>query len=87
MNSRYNEPRGEIEESSFYQEFVIKKREYMQRVLEVEHATFTPLVLGTNGRMGRECSRFVSEQANNLAIKQDESYATTTPWIRTKLPY
>ena len=54
----------------------------MQRVLEVEHATFTPLVLGTNGRndgMGEECSRFVSELANKPVIK--------TSWIRTKLSF
>ena len=35
-----------------------KKTEYMQRVLEFEHATFTRFVVGTNGRMGEECSRF-----------------------------
>jgi hypothetical protein len=32
-----------------------KKREYMQRVLDVEHGSFTPLVFGTNGGMGKEC--------------------------------
>ena len=31
-----------------------KKREYMQRVLEVEHASFTPLVFGTTGGMGKK---------------------------------
>ena len=56
-------------------------------MLEVEHATFTPVVLGTNGGMGDECSRFVSELANKLALKQDESYATITSWIRTKLSF
>ena len=29
-----------------------KKRRYMERCLYVEHATFTPLVIGTNGGMG-----------------------------------
>ena len=29
-----------------------KKRNYMERCLYVEHATFTPLVIGTNGGMG-----------------------------------
>ena len=30
-----------------------KRRHYDQRVREVEHATFTPLVLSTTGGMGR----------------------------------
>ena len=30
-----------------------KRRQYDQRVREVEHATFTPLVLSTTGGMGR----------------------------------
>ena len=64
-----------------------KKREYLQRVLEVEHATFTPLVLGTNGGMGDECGRFVIELAKKLSLKQDESYASIMSWIRTKLSF
>ena len=59
-----------------------KKREYLQRVLEVEHATFTPLVLGTNGGIGDECGHFVSELANKLSLKQDEPYASIMSWIR-----
>ena len=34
-----------------------EKREYMEHVLEVEQGTFTPLVMGTNGVMGEECSQ------------------------------
>ena len=33
-----------------------KKRQYLQRVLEVEHGIFTSLVFGTNGGMGAKCS-------------------------------
>ena len=31
-----------------------KKRVYNQRVIEIEHGTFTPLVFGTNGAMAKE---------------------------------
>ena len=31
-----------------------KKINYIQRVLEIKHGTFTPLVFGTNGGMGKE---------------------------------
>ncbi|KAG1651416.1 putative phosphoenolpyruvate synthase [Nymphon striatum] len=51
-----------------------KKREYLERVLEIEHASFTPLGLGTNGGMGTECQKFVSALASKLAEKQNEEY-------------
>ena len=37
---------------TFYRHEERKKRNYMERCLYVEHATFTPLVIGTNGGMG-----------------------------------
>ena len=64
-----------------------KKREYNERVMEVEHGTFTPLIIGTNGGMGEECQRFVKWLAELLALKQMESYASTVSWIRTKLSF
>ena len=32
-----------------------KKIQYNQRIMDVEHGSFTPLVIGTNGGMGSEC--------------------------------
>ena len=64
-----------------------KKRQYLQRVLEVEHASFTPLVLGTNGGMGKECRVFVKTLSEKLAKKQNESYLTVISWLRTKLSF
>ena len=34
-----------------------KKRQYASRILEVEQATFTPLVFSTTGGTGAECKR------------------------------
>jgi hypothetical protein len=62
-----------------------KKREYMQRVLEVEQGTFTPLVFGTNGGMGEECERFISALANKLSQKGEHKYPQVISWIRTRL--
>jgi len=62
-----------------------QKREYLQRVLEIENGVFTPLVFGTNGGMGKECQRFISHLSNSLAEKNDESYASVCTWIRTRL--
>ena len=41
-----------------------KKREYGQRVLDVEHGALTPLVLSTTGGMGREATTFYKRLAD-----------------------
>ena len=64
-----------------------KKRKYQQRILDVEMGSFTPLVLGTNGGMGKECQRFLKELALKIAGKNDETYATTIMWLRTLISF
>ena len=61
-----------------------KKREYLERVLNVEHGFFTPLVFGTNGGMGKECQMFMKHLATLLAEKSDERYSDTVTWMRTR---
>ena len=60
-----------------------KKRLYSSRVLEVERGTFTLLVLGTSN----ECQRYHSCLAELLAVKKQESYASTIAWIRTRVSF
>ena len=38
-----------------------EKREYNERVLQVDHGTFTPLVFSFFGSMGRECPSFTPD--------------------------
>ena len=57
----------------------------MERVIEIEHGTFTPLVFGTNGGMGEECCKFISKLASQLGEKQNEGYSTVIAWLRTRL--
>ena len=71
----------------FKQQEEEKKRSYNQRIIEIEHGTFTPLVIGTNGGMGEECQRFIKQLALLLSRKQSEKYASTITWIRTKLSF
>ena len=55
-----------------------KKRKYQQRVLDVEMGSFTPLVFGTNGGMGKERQRFLK----HLADKKDiEPYHIVITWL------
>ena len=57
----------------------------MQRVLDVEQGSFTPLVFGTNGGMGDECRKFVDELSRKLAEKKNEEYSQVVTWLRIRL--
>ena len=63
---------------------MMKKREYGDRVREVELASFTPLVFSTTGGMGREGNVFYKRLASLLA---DKAYGTTMSWIRCVLTF
>ena len=55
-----------------------KKQKYQQRVvLDVEMGSFTPLVFGTNGRMGADCNCFLKRLAEKLSEKNEEPYHIT----------
>ena len=54
-----------------------KRRQYDQRVREVEHTTFTPLVLSMTGGVGRATTTFYKRLASMIAEKRDVSYAVT----------
>ena len=64
-----------------------KKRVYQQRILEVEHSSFTPLVLSATGGMGNEATTFYKRLATLLAQKWDVPYSTTLCWLRCRLSY
>ena len=52
-----------------------KKREYGERVREVEHGVFTPLVLSTTGGLGREATTFYKRLADLISLKQQKHYS------------
>ena len=54
-----------------------KKREYNERVMQVEHGTFTPLVFSSLGGMSVECSKFYSRLNEMLAAKRDVSLSVS----------
>ena len=63
-----------------------KKREYVERIL-LEHGTFTPLIFGTNGGMGKETSMFMKRLAMLLSKKRNEELGSTMCWLRTKVSF
>ena len=64
-----------------------KKWNYNQRVVEFENGTFTPLVIGTNGGMGKECSAFIRHLCDAVSAKQNEKYSAVANSLRTKLSF
>ena len=54
-----------------------KKRKYAERVNDIEHGTFTPLVFSTTGGMSKECTRYHSRLAELIANKKNETYSST----------
>jgi len=42
-----------------------KKRQYNERVLQIENGTFTPLMFATNGAMAQECQAFYKNCCKN----------------------
>lgn len=65
-----------------------KKRMYEQRIREVEHSSFTPLVLSTSGGMGKLASFFYKRLAAMIAEKQEENRYSQILWlIRCKMNF
>ena len=64
-----------------------KRRAYGPRVRDVEHATFTPLVLSASCGLAREASIFYKRLASLLANKWDQPYGLTLHWLRCKIAY
>ena len=62
-----------------------KKRSYNQRCMEVENGTFTPLVFGSNGGVGSECSMFLATLAEKLSVMRGEDANVSMEWLRAKL--
>ena len=58
------------------------KRRYGQRVREVERGVFTPLVLSTNGGMGKEAVMFYRCLADLIAQKSGHGMAQVPALIR-----
>ena len=64
-----------------------KKRQYNERIINVEHATFTPMVFSTFGGMSYECDRFVKRLSELISEKLEEKPHLTKNFIRTKYSF
>ena len=64
-----------------------KKRAYEQRIRDVEHASFTPLVFSATGGMAKQSTTFYKRLASLLADKWDHTYSKTLYWLRCRLSF
>ena len=53
--------------------------------MQVEHGSFTPLVMSAAGGMARECSKFYSRLSEMIAEKRKECYSLIAAWVRRKI--
>ena len=64
-----------------------KKRQYAERVREVEHGVFTPLVFASTGGMARECTIFFKRIADTLSDKKQIPFSQIMYLIRCRISF
>ena len=64
-----------------------KKRVYNARVLQIERATFTPLVFSTSGGMGKEAHALVKCLAQKMETVRGQRYSDSVSFIRKRLRF
>ena len=64
-----------------------KKNKYLERVLQIEKGSFTPIVLSTYGGFAPEAEKHHRRIATLIANKRNENYADVINHIRTRLSF
>ena len=64
-----------------------KRRSYEQRIREVEHGSFTPLMFSTSGGMGDLAATAYKRLASLLSSKHEQPYSTVMTWLRCHLSF
>ena len=62
-----------------------KKRQYNERISEVEHSSFIPSIMTALGGMLREVSKFYSRLSESITEKSKERYSVIKNWISWKI--
>ena len=64
-----------------------KKRQYNERVLQIEHGSFTPLVFSCLGGMSPECQIFYKRLTGMIADKRKCEISVTASLIKAKISF
>ena len=64
-----------------------KKRHYNERILEIEHASFTPMVYSATGGCGRECRKAIRRLSEMISEKTNSNYSDIISYITRKINF
>ena len=64
-----------------------KQLQYEERVINVEHGSFCPLVFSTTGTAAPLCDRFLKRLASLLTSENPGCYSSTLCWIRCRISF
>ena len=64
-----------------------KKRAYDQRIREVEHGCFSPLIFSASGGMGPIAKVVYQKLAGMISSKHNQPYSQTVNWLRCRLSF
>ena len=64
-----------------------KKKLYNERIIRVEHGSFTPIVISAFGGFGYESNIFVKKLIEKLAVKKGEEISVVANYVRTKVSF
>ena len=62
-----------------------KKREYNQRIIQVEHGSFTPVVVSAFGGFGKETDRFVARLVQKISEKKHLEASVVANYVWRKV--
>ena len=65
----------------------VKTLKYQQRILDVEHSSFVPVIFSSTGGAAPGSTKTVQKLAEKLSEKQNESYSDTINYLRTKISF
>ena len=73
--------------AQLYNQHENKKKQYLNRVLQVEKGSFSPLVFTTTGGMAPEAIRFLKRVTQRISAKTREKYSQVMNNIRTRISF
>ena len=65
----------------------LKRLKYEQRIRDVEHSTFMPLIFACTGGTAPSANKVIQRLAEKLSEKRSETYSDTVNYIRTKVSF
>ena len=61
--------------------------QYEERIINIDHGSFCPLIFSTTGAAGPRCDRFLKRMAGMLADEDRSPYSCTLSWLRCRISF